>query len=167
MTRLLWLFPRDWRDRYGDQVEDMLRSSDTPVRNSFDVVRAAVLCRLNKLCRLTKLCRLNKLCQLTNALKEKMMRRLVLIVSAVLLVTGVVLTSLAADRCRTDCAPAGGLHGVESRDHAVPNDPLSANSRRLSQPVVALTNRSPMASRSGLLMFSWSSGSRSASSSST
>lgn len=155
MTRLLWLFPRDWRDRYGDQVEDMLRSSDTPVRNSFDVVRAAVLCRLNKLC------------QLTNALKEKMMRRLVLIVSAVLLVTGVVLTSLAADRCRTDCAPAGGLHGVESRDHAVPNDPLSANSRRLSQPVVALTNRSPMASRSGLLMFSWSSGSRSASSSST
>ncbi|MBA3279120.1 MAG: hypothetical protein H0U22_10465 [Geodermatophilaceae bacterium] len=38
--------PRDWRERYGAEVRDMLGSSKTPVVDRFDLVRATMRCRL-------------------------------------------------------------------------------------------------------------------------
>ena len=45
MTRLLRLFPREWRERYGREVEEALEHSTRPARDRFDLVRAAVSIR--------------------------------------------------------------------------------------------------------------------------
>lgn len=45
MTRLLRLFPREWRERYGHEVEEALEHSTRPARDRLDLVRAAVSVR--------------------------------------------------------------------------------------------------------------------------
>jgi hypothetical protein len=45
MTRLLRLFPREWRERYGQEVEEALEHSSRPARDRLDLVRAAVSVR--------------------------------------------------------------------------------------------------------------------------
>jgi hypothetical protein len=49
MTRLLWLFPKAWRAAHGDEVADMLASSDRPWSDRLDLVRAGVDLRTDQL----------------------------------------------------------------------------------------------------------------------
>lgn len=41
MTRLLWLYPRRWRRRFGPEVEELLAASSHPIRDRFDLLVAA------------------------------------------------------------------------------------------------------------------------------
>ncbi|MDQ3663169.1 MAG: hypothetical protein M3353_00720 [Actinomycetota bacterium] len=41
MTRLLWLYPRRWRRRFGLEVEELLAASSRPVRDRLDLLVAA------------------------------------------------------------------------------------------------------------------------------
>jgi len=54
MRRLLRLYPRDWRDRYGDEVSDLLARSDRPRRDTIDLVMCALSERLGRLARRRK-----------------------------------------------------------------------------------------------------------------
>ena len=45
MKLLLRIFPRKWRERYGDEVEELLASSHHPIRDRADLTRSAVLVR--------------------------------------------------------------------------------------------------------------------------
>ncbi len=40
MTRLLWLYPRRWRRRFGLEVEELLTASSRPVRDRLDLLVA-------------------------------------------------------------------------------------------------------------------------------
>jgi hypothetical protein len=42
---LLRLYPRSWRDRYGDEVLELLEKSQRPIRDSADVAVRAVILR--------------------------------------------------------------------------------------------------------------------------
>lgn len=43
MRWLIRVYPRQWRERYGEEVADLLRCSGNPVRDTADVLRHAVL----------------------------------------------------------------------------------------------------------------------------
>jgi hypothetical protein len=47
MSRLMALFPKSWRERYGDEVVELLADSRTPVRDRADIILAAVRVRLD------------------------------------------------------------------------------------------------------------------------
>lgn len=49
MTRLIRLFPDDWRHAYGEEVADMLAASTHPWRDRTDVFRVALMMRLEKI----------------------------------------------------------------------------------------------------------------------
>jgi hypothetical protein len=49
VSRLLRLFPKAWRATYGDEVADMLTSSDRPWSDRLDLVRAGVGMRTDQL----------------------------------------------------------------------------------------------------------------------
>jgi hypothetical protein len=36
------LYPKQWRERYGEEMEELLRAGDVDLRSTFDVVRAAL-----------------------------------------------------------------------------------------------------------------------------
>lgn len=38
---LLWLYPVDWRERYGDELRDLVAETGLGPRSAFDIVRAA------------------------------------------------------------------------------------------------------------------------------
>jgi len=42
MTSLIRLYPRAWRDRYGDEIADLVASGDLGLRGSIDLVRGAL-----------------------------------------------------------------------------------------------------------------------------
>ena len=41
MTKLLWLYPRRWRRRFGAEVEEMLAQSQRPIGDRIDLVVTA------------------------------------------------------------------------------------------------------------------------------
>lgn len=49
MTRLLRLFPKEWRQRYGDEVTEMLAMSTRPWRDRADLVAVAALVRAERI----------------------------------------------------------------------------------------------------------------------
>jgi hypothetical protein len=51
MSLLLRMYPREWRDRYGDEIEELLASSDHPARDRLDLARGAISMRLDHLLR--------------------------------------------------------------------------------------------------------------------
>ena len=46
MKVLLRIFPRRFRDRYGQEIVELMRESDRPVRDLADVVAAALSLRM-------------------------------------------------------------------------------------------------------------------------
>ena len=46
MRALLRLFPRRFRDRYGDEIADLMRHSDRPARDVADLLAAALSLRM-------------------------------------------------------------------------------------------------------------------------
>lgn len=54
MSRLLRLFPKAWRATYGDEVAEMLSSSDRPWCDRLDLVRAGVDLRTDQLIHLVQ-----------------------------------------------------------------------------------------------------------------
>ena len=46
-TRLLNLYPRAWRERYGDEFAELLTARPPSVRDRFDIVRGALDARIN------------------------------------------------------------------------------------------------------------------------
>ncbi len=48
MRRLVRLFPKDWRERYGEEVADLLAHSERPARDALDVLRAVVSVRMDE-----------------------------------------------------------------------------------------------------------------------
>lgn len=52
MTRLLMLLPRAIRERFGDEVNDAIESSRSPIRDRIDLARWGVQLRMEKSIRL-------------------------------------------------------------------------------------------------------------------
>jgi len=46
---LLWLFPRDWRDRYSDEITEFLEHSRHPLSDTSDMAWCAGLMRLEQM----------------------------------------------------------------------------------------------------------------------
>lgn len=49
MSLLIRLFPREWRRRYGDEITDLLASSNHPWRDRADVLAAAIAARAERI----------------------------------------------------------------------------------------------------------------------
>ncbi len=83
MTRLLLLlFPRAWRDSYGDEAAELLEASTKRRRDQLDLVRAAAIL------------------QLTRLHKDVSMRRTLGFTAALCTVAGTLATAWAATQTR-------------------------------------------------------------------
>lgn len=49
MSRLISLFPREFQDRYGEEIIELLESSGHPTRDRIDLVQSAVRLRMENI----------------------------------------------------------------------------------------------------------------------
>ena len=49
MSRLISLFPREFRARYGEEIIELLASSEHPTRDRYDIVQSAIRLRMEDL----------------------------------------------------------------------------------------------------------------------